>query len=103
MKVAAGADAPSAPYGSAGGEHRVTWFQSFLTRIEQRYPRGQLEIAVDCRPLVANWHGIRRRAARSCGDVDVADTMSAAWKLRLAMAGPSHFDSHDQALRRPRS
>src|SRR5229473_1152952 len=32
----------------------LTWFQSFLTRIEQRYPRVQLEIDVDLSSRLAS-------------------------------------------------
>jgi DNA-binding transcriptional LysR family regulator len=101
MKIAAGGDA-------AVGTIRVglvesialTWFQSFLTRIEQRYPRVQLEIDVDLSSrLVSKLARHQVDIALVPGPVDVAGTMCLPLgSCALRWLGHSHFRSHDQDL-----
>ena len=104
MKVAAGGDA-------AVGTIRVglvesialTWFQSFLTRIEQRYPRVQLEIDVDLSSrLVSKLARHQVDVALVPGPVDVAGTMCLPLgSCALRWLGHPHFRSHDPPVDDP--
>jgi DNA-binding transcriptional LysR family regulator len=101
MKVAAGGEA-------AVGTIRVgmvesialTWFQNFLTRIEQRYPRVQLEIDVDLSSRLASKLARRQvDIALVPGPIDVAGTICLPLgSCALRWLGHPHFRPDDRDL-----
>src|SRR5882757_8132633 len=78
----------------------LTWFQNLLTRIEERYPRVQLEIDVDLSSRLANKLGRRQiDIALLPGPVDVAGTMCLPLgSCALRWLGHPHFRGGDQDL-----